>query len=138
MPRRSYDIDATPNDTVLLLHGMMLMSDFKDDEMSPVFDAYVETIPELRQADIMALKDKVAELRLSRPSKEEWVKALSEISSDVVKQKTLILALDIAMASGGMVDPAEDELLEQVREALGIDLATAEKIVDVLGVKYAT
>ncbi len=138
MPRRSYEIELTPNDTVLLLHGMMLMSDFKDDEMSPVFDAYVETIPELRQADIMALKDKVAELRLSRPSKEEWVKALSEITSEVVKQKTLILALDIAMASGGMVDPAEDELLDQVREALGIDLATAERIVDVLGVKYAT
>ena len=138
MPRRSYEIELTPNDTVLLLHGMMLMSDFKDDEMSPVFDAYVETIPELRQADILALKEKVAELRLTRPSKEEWVNALSEITSEVVKQKTLILALDIAMASGGMVDPAEDELLDQVREALGIDLATAEKIVDVLGVKYAT
>lgn len=138
MPRRSYEIESTPNDTVLLLHGMMLMSDFKDDEMSPVFDAYVETIPELRQANILELKEKVAELRLTRPSKEEWVKVLSEISSDIVKQKTLILAIDIAMASGGMVEPGEDELLEQVREALGIDLATAEKIVDVLGVKYAT
>jgi len=66
------------------------------------------------------------------------VSALSEISSDVVKQKTLILALDIAMASGGMVDPGEDDLLDSMREALGIDLATAEKIVDVLSIKYAT
>ena len=138
MPRRSYEIETTPMDSVLLLHGMMLMSDFKDDEMSPVFDAYVETIPELRQANILELRHKIAELRLMRPSKEEWVKALSEISSEIVKQKTLVLALDIAMASGGMVDPAEDELLDQVREALGIDLATAEKIVDVLGVKYAS
>ncbi|MBA2540091.1 MAG: hypothetical protein H0V17_10690 [Deltaproteobacteria bacterium] len=138
MPRRSYEIETTPKDSVLLLHGMMLMSDFKDDEMSPVFDAYVATIPELRQANILELKEKVAELRLMRPSKEDWVKALSEISSDIVKQKTLVLALDIAMASGGLVDPDEDELLDQVREALGIDLATAEKIVDVLGVKYAS
>ncbi len=128
---------AMPNDTVLLLHGMMLMSDFKDDEMSPVFDAYVQTIPELRDANIMELKEQVAELRLTRPSKEAWVKALSEISSDNVKLKTLTLAIDIAMASGGMVEPDEDDLLEQVRQALGIDLAVAEKIVDVLGVKYS-
>ena len=136
--RRSYDLVATPKDTVLLLHGMMLMSDFQTDEMSPVFDAFVETIPELRQGNIDELKEAVARLRLERPSKPQWVEALSEISSDVVKQKTLTLALDIAMASGGMVDPAEDELLEEVRTALGIDLATAEKIVDVLSIKYAT
>lgn len=127
-----------PYDTVLLLHGMMLMSDFKDGQMSPVFDAYVETIPELAAADITQLKQKVSELRLSRPSKDEWVKALAEISSEAIKQKTLVLAIDIAMASGGMVEPDEDELLDAVRQALGIDLATAEKIVDVIGLKYAT
>jgi hypothetical protein len=138
MPRRSYEIDATPNDTVLLLHGMMLMSDFKDDEMSPVFDAYVGTIPELRQGNIDQIKAQVAELRLARPSKPEWIAALSGITSEVVKQKTLILALDIAMASGGMVDPDEDELLEEIRNALGIDLTVAEKILDVLSIKYAT
>lgn len=125
-------------DTVLLLHGMMLMSDFKDSEMSPVFDAYVSTIPELRDANIGELKEQVAELRLSRGSKEEWLAALSEISNPMVKQKTLLLALDIAMASGGMVNPTEDELLDKVREALGIDLATAEKFLDVLSVKYAS
>lgn len=114
------------------------MSDFKGDEMSPVLDAYVETIPELAAADLTELKQKVSELRLARPSKDEWVKALSEISGEVVKQKTLVLAIDIAMASGGMVEPEEDELLDQVRQALGIDLAFAEKIVDVIGLKYAT
>ncbi len=127
-----------PYDTVLLLHGMMLMSDFKDGQMSPVFDAYVETIPELAAADITQLKQKVSELRLSRPSRDEWVKALADISSEAIKQKTLVLAIDIAMASGGMVEPDEDELLDAVRLALGIDLATAEKIVDVIGLKYAT
>jgi hypothetical protein len=126
------------NDTVLLLHGMMLMSDFKDGQMSPVFDAYVETIPELAAADLTELKQKVSELRLTRPSKDEWVKALGEISSEAIKQKTLVLAIDIAMASGGMVEPDEDELLDAVRQALGIDLAQAEKIVDVLSLKYAT
>ena len=137
MPRRSYELETTPRDTVLLLHGMMLMSDFSDDEMSPVFDAYVETIPELRQADIGALREEVARLRLERP-KSEWAAALGEITSEVVKQKTLILALDIAMGSGGMVTPGEDELLEEVRNALGLDLAFAEKTLDILSIKYAT
>jgi hypothetical protein len=138
MPRRSYELETTPRDTVLLLHGMMLMSDFSDAEMSPVFDAYVETIPELRQADISTLREEVARLRLERPSKADWVAALGEITSDVVKQKTLVLALDIAMASGGMVTPAEDELLDEVRNALGLDLAFAEKTLDILSIKYAT
>jgi hypothetical protein len=128
---------GTPKDTVLLMHGMMLMTDYKD-ETSPVFDAFVETIPEFRQGNVDEIKQQVARLRLERPSKDKWVEALSEISSDVVKQKTLICALDIAMASGGMVDPGEDELLDQVRTALGLDLAFAEKIVDVLSIKYAT
>jgi hypothetical protein len=131
-------VATMPNDTVLLLHGMMLMSDFKDGQMSPVFDAYVETIPELAAADITELKQKVSELRLSRPSKDEWVKVLAEISSEAIKQKTLVLAIDIAMASGGMVEPEEDDLLDAVRQALGIDLVQAEKIVDVLSLKYAT
>ena len=116
----------------------MLMSDFKDGQMSPVFDAYVETIPELASADIAELKQKVSELRLARPSKDEWVKALGEISSETIKQKTLVLAIDIAMASGGMVAPDEHELLDAGRQALGIDLAQAEKIADVLSLKYAT
>lgn len=136
--RRTFDIPANPRDTVLLLHGMMLMADFQTDEMSPVFDAFVETVPELRQADMGSLREQVATLRLERPSKSEWVAALADISSDVVRQKTLILAIDIAMGSGGMVTPEEDELLDQVREALGIDLAFAEKVVDVLSIKYAT
>jgi len=138
MQRRSHDITTTPRDTVLLLHGMMLMSDFRDEDMSPVFDAYVHTIPELRSADIGKLKEQVAKLRLERPNKTDWVAALSEITSEVVKQKTLILALDIAMASGGMVDPGEDDLLDEIRSALGIELSEAEKILDVLSIKYAT
>ncbi len=137
MPRRSFDFTSTPRDTVLLLHGMMLMSDFRDEDMSSVFDSYVHTIPELRDADIGKLKERVATLRLERP-KAEWASVLSEISSEVVKQKTLILALDIAMASGGMVDPAEDDLLDDIRTALGIDLEFAANIVDVLSIKYAT
>lgn len=128
---------GTPKDTVLLLHGMMLMTDVRD-ESTAVFDAFVETIPEFRQGNIDEIKQAVARLRLERPSKDQWVEALSEISSEVVKQKTLILAVDIAMASGGMVDPGEDELLDQVRNALGLDLAFAEKIVDVLSIKYAS
>jgi tellurite resistance protein len=127
-----------PKDTVLLMHGMMLMSDFKDGEMSRVFAAYVETVPEFRNTSLDELMRAVAQLRLERPSKEQWVAALAEISSEVTRQKTLILALDIAMASGGMVDPDEDELLDQVRCALGLDLEFAERVLDVLAIKYAS
>ena len=52
--------------------------------------------------------------------------------------KTLnpVLAVDIAMASGD-VDENEEELLEAMQRVMNIDEDLAQKIVEVLALKYA-
>ena len=62
--------------------------------------------------------------------------ALAEISSEGVRKKTFVLAADIALSSGD-VDEAEEELLEAMQRILQIDDALANKIVEVLALKYA-
>jgi uncharacterized tellurite resistance protein B-like protein len=128
--RTSPAVGKTPADTVLLLHGMMLMSDFRDDEERAVFDAFLRTLPEFKGEDMGELEAAVAKLR------GDGVEALARLSSPALKQKMLALAVDIAMASGN-IDRSEDELLEKMQGVLGIDLDTAERIVDVLSLKYA-
>jgi len=135
--RRTYELAKTPADTILLLHGMMVMSDFRTEAEAALLDAFLKTLPEFRLEDIDELKATVAKLRAEYASPRESIAALGRISSDIVKKKTFILALDIAMASGA-IDATEDDLLEDLRNVLGLDLATAETILDVLSVKYAS
>ena len=130
-------IAKTPLDTILLLHGMMVMSDFRNEAEAAVLDTFLKTLPEFKLEDIDELKAAVAKIRNEYPTAKDSIAALAKISSDVVKRKTFILALDIAMASGA-IDAFEDELLEELRTTLGIDLTAAENILDVLAVKYAT
>ena len=88
---------------------------------------------------IVAANDdaKVVDLREKYPTSKEAAAALEDISSPVVKKKTFLLAVDIAMANGH-VDSLEDEILEDMRVALGISLEDAEKIVELFQAKYAT
>jgi hypothetical protein len=39
--------------------------------------------------------------------------------------------------SSGDVDEKEDALLEQLQQVLGIDAGTAQKVIEVLSLKYA-
>jgi len=64
------------------------------------------------------------------------VQALKDISSEAVRRKAFVLAADIALASGD-VDETEEELLEAMQRVLGIDDAMAQKIIEVLALKYA-
>jgi len=137
MRKRTYELAKTPADTILLLHGMMVMSDFRTEAEAALLDAFLKTLPEFRLEDTDELKATVAKLRAEYASPRESIAALGRISSDIVKKKTFILALDIAMASGA-IDATEDDLLEDLRNVLGLDLATAETILDVLSVKYAS
>ncbi|MEO8703511.1 MAG: hypothetical protein ABI867_25915 [Kofleriaceae bacterium] len=135
--RKRPELVKTPLDTILLLHGMMVMSDFKNEAEAAVLQTFLKTLPEFRMEDIEELQGKVAEIRAEYPSAKDSIAALAKISSEVVRKKTFILALDIAMASGA-IDATEDDLLEDLRIVLGIKLETAETILDVLAVKYAT
>jgi tellurite resistance protein len=134
---RAYTLEKTPLDTVLLLHGMMLMSDFRGEPERAMLTAFLKTLPEFHLEDIDDLRAEVAKLQAEYPSPRESIEALRRISSDAVKKKTFILALDIAMASGA-IDATEDDLLEDLRNVLGIELDTAETILDVLSAKYAS
>lgn len=135
--RKRPDFAKTPLDTLLLLHGMMIMSDFRDAGEAAVLEAFLATLPEFKGEDLDELKGRARKLRNDYASAKDSVKALARIESPIVRKKTFILALDIAMASGA-IDAGEDELLEELRTVLGIDLATAETVLDVLAVKYAT
>jgi tellurite resistance protein len=135
--RKQREIAKTPMDTILLLHGMMVMSDFRNEAEAAVLETFLKTLPEFRMEDIEELKGKAGAIRAEYATNKDAIAALAKISSDVVKKKTFILALDIAMASGA-IDATEDELLEELRVVLGIDLGTAESILDVLAVKYAS
>jgi hypothetical protein len=124
------DLAKTPADTVLLVHGMMLMSDFRDDEERAVFDAFLRTLPELKREDLGDVEAGVDRIR------GEGVAALGRLSSPALKRKMFALAVDIAMSSGS-IDDREDALLDQMQTVLGIDLELAERIVDVIALKYA-
>lgn len=137
MVRKRPQLQKTPTDTILMTHGMMLMSEFKTEGEAAVLDAFFKTLPEYRLEDIDELKAAVAKIRSEYATAQDSIAALKAISSPIVKKKTFILALDIAMASGA-IDATEDDLLDDLRTVLGIDLPTAESILDVLAVKYAT
>jgi tellurite resistance protein len=61
---------------------------------------------------------------------------LHELSTPALKTKCFVLCADIALSSGD-VDEKEDALLEQLQQVLGIDAGTAQKVIEVLSLKYA-
>jgi tellurite resistance protein len=128
-----------PTDDILLLHAMMLMSSadgFLDTAEVASLEAFINTLPEFKDADFDAQMTAAKKLGSKYKSSKEAVNALAEISSEAVRKKTFVLAADIAMSSGD-VDEAEEEMLEAMQRVLNIDDALANKIVEVLAIKYA-
>ncbi len=130
-------MNTARNDAVLMLHGLRVMSDYRNEAERATFYAFLATLPEFKTETIEDLDAEVLKLRDRYPTPREGIAALEDISSEAVKQKTFLVAIDIAMANGH-VDAIEDDLLEDMRTALKIDLALAEKIIEVLGIKYRT
>lgn len=69
-------------------------------------------------------------------STHEALIELRELSSDALKTKLYLIAVDIALASGG-IDGREGDMLSLLQSVLSVDDTTAEKIRDVLALKYA-
>jgi tellurite resistance protein len=128
-----------PTDDILLLHAMVMMSSVDGDidgaELATL-EAFINTLPELKEVDISTQLVAARKLSAQFKTSEEAVGALAEISSDAVRKKAFVLAADIALSSGD-VDEAEEELLEAMQRVLGIDDELANKIVEVLALKYA-
>lgn len=134
---KRHQLQATPDDTILLLHGMMVMSDFQAEPEAAMLDLFLKTLPEFRLEDTRALEAKVAVIRARYPDAKASIAELRRLSNPVLQKKAFVLALEIALASGA-IDATEDELLEELRTTLGIDLATAETVLEILAIKYAS
>lgn len=128
-----------PTDDILLLHAMMLMSSidgYLEGSEVATLEAFINTLPEFKDADFDQQMAAAKKLRAKFSTAQDAVKALAEISSDAVRKKTFVLAADIAMSSGD-IDESEEELLEAMQRVLNVDDALAQKIIEVLAIKYA-
>ncbi|HWO18981.1 MAG TPA: tellurite resistance TerB family protein [Kofleriaceae bacterium] len=128
-----------PTDDILLLHAMVLMSaadGYIESAELATLEAFIDTLPEFKDADCGAQIAAAKKLSAMFKSSQEAVAALADISSDAVRKKAFVLAADIALSSGD-VDEAEEELLEAMQRVLGIDDDLANKILEVLALKYA-
>jgi uncharacterized tellurite resistance protein B-like protein len=128
-----------PTDDMLLLHAMLLMAGADgniDDAEVETVEAYFSQLPEFEDKDFSEVLADCRKMVNKYPNLKESVKALGEISSDAVKKKAFILAADIAMASGD-VDEEEDEMLSAMQRILGVDDALAQKVLEVLALKFA-
>lgn len=127
------------HDDVLLMHAMMLMASADGvvelPELATV-EAFLTTLPEFHDKDFGSLVDQANQVIARYGSKEESVKSLGEIQSEAVRKKCFILAADLALSSGEVVE-AEERLLETMQGILGIDDELATKILEVLALKYA-
>ena len=128
-----------PTDDALLLHAMLLMcgtdGNFDDQEI-PTVEAYFNSLPEFEGKEFSAVYQEAAKILQRYPNLKDSVKALGELSTQMVKNKCYLLAADIAMASGD-VDEAEDAMLEAMQRTLQVEDALATKILEVLTLKYA-
>ena len=128
-----------PTDDMLLLHTMLLMAGADgniDDAEIETVEAFFAQLPEFQDKDFGELLAECKKMVSKYPDLKDSVKALSGFTNENVKKKAFILAADIALASGD-VDEAEDEMLAAMQRILGIDDALAQKVLEVLSLKYA-
>ncbi|HYO70838.1 MAG TPA: tellurite resistance TerB family protein [Archangium sp.] len=127
------------SDDVLLLHTMLLMAGadgYLDQAEVETVEAYFTQLPEFEGKTFQDIYGEAKKLVSRYSNLRESVKALSGLSSERVRKKAFVLAADLAMASGD-VDENEDELLTAMQRVLEIDDGTAQKVLEVLSMKYA-
>jgi len=128
-----------PADDTLLTAAMLMMAGadgrLEAGELASV-GAFASTLPEFQERDFRKTADEAIKTIRRYKSVPEAVQALHELSSPAVKKKCYVICADIALSSGD-VDEAEDRLLEAMQKVLGVDDASAARIVEVLSLKYA-
>ncbi|MEK7411974.1 MAG: tellurite resistance TerB family protein [Planctomycetota bacterium] len=128
-----------PVDEQLLVYGMLLMiaadGDIQAEELATL-QGFLITVPDFRGKNLQDLLRSSQQLLRGKKSIDEAVAALDGIESPAVRKKLFVLAADLAMSSGD-IDEGEEKLLELMGKRLGVDNALAERIVEVLAIKYA-
>ena len=132
-----------PTDNVLLIHAMFAMAgadgNFDDEEVAVIIAA-ANALPEFKdtsEQEFQGLVGEAKKLLRKYENPQASVAALGQLSTPRLKQKAFLLAAEIALASGD-VDEDEDAMLESMQRVLGLDDATAQTIVNVLAIKYAS
>lgn len=129
----------SPSDDALILHGMLCVAGadgaFDDAEIELV-QGYFATLPEFEGKDWEEVYNGAKKVLSKYNSVFESVKALADLSTQALKNKMFVLAVDIALSSGD-VDEAEDEMLEAMQRVLSISDELAAKIIEVMAIKYA-
>lgn len=98
--------------------------------------AFANTLPELKNADAYEVYEK-AEKAVKLHGALSRVKELSNLSTDALKHKAFLLAMDIALSSGE-IDEGEEAVLAAMAETMRIPDDLQETIANVLMIKYAT
>ncbi|HUQ04990.1 MAG TPA: tellurite resistance TerB family protein [Kofleriaceae bacterium] len=127
------------DDQQLLLEAMLCVAFADGDdqyEETQLVRAFAATLPEFKNADAYEVYEK-AEKSVKLYGAMTRVKELNALTSDSLKQKAFLLAMDIALSSGE-IDDGEEAVLGAMAETLRIAPADADRIASVLMIKYAT
>ena len=127
------------DDQQLLLEAMLCVAFADGDdqyEETQLVRAFAATLPEFKNADAYEVYEK-AEKSVKLHGALNRVKELGALTSEPLKQKAFLLAMDIALSSGE-IDDGEEAVLGAMAETLRIQPADADRIASVLMIKYAT
>ena len=127
------------DDQQLLLEAMLCVAFADGDdqwEETQLVRAFASTLPELKNADTYEIYEK-AEKAVKLHGAMNRVKELANLTSEALKQKAFLLAMDIALSSGE-IDDGEEAVLGAMAETLRITPDQADRMAGVLMIKYAT
>lgn len=127
------------DDQQLLLEAMLCVAFADGDdqyEETNLVRAFANTLPELKNADAYEVYEK-AEKAVKLHGALNRVKELGNLTSEALKHKAFLLAMDIALSSGE-IDEGEEAVLAAMAEVMKIPPALSEQIANVLMIKYAT
>ena len=127
------------DDQQLLLEAMLCVAFADGDdqyEETNLVRAFAATLPELKNADTYEVYEK-AEKAVKLHGALNRVKELANLSSEALRQKAFLLAMDIALSSGEIED-GEEAVLGAMAETMRIPGDVADRIAGVLMIKYAT
>ena len=127
------------DDQQLLLEAMLCISFADGDdqyEETNLVRAFAATLPELKNADAYEVYEK-AEKAVKLYGAMTRVKELANLSTENLKHKAFLLAMDIALSSGE-IDEGEEAVLAAMAEVMKIPQDLANKMAEVISIKYST
>jgi len=127
------------DDQQLLLEAMLCVAFADGDdqyEETNLVRAFANTLPELKNADAYEVYEK-AEKAVKLHGALNRVKELANLSSEPLKHKAFLLAMDIALSSGE-IDDGEEAVLAAMAETMRIPPELSDRIAGVLMIKYSS